>query len=407
MTAVDVWRRPDLLDALRAGDFGALLRAYRKWTGCSQSSVGARCGLSQPDVSEMENGRRKVTSAAVRQRVLDGLGVPAGLRPLAAGSLALPTMAPSPDADTADRLTSAVESDRLDRPVLDYMAVMLAEHRRIEDRLGARVLLPVVAAQAVILERLTRAAPQQLHDDALALMSQYSQFLAWMRHDQRDDRAALALFSAAESQAQEAGDASMAATVLSMKAHLAWGAGDPLACVRFAEAAQWASPKITPGACGMAAQMQARGLAVLKDADGADRAVDRARALLGEAAEHWEDEPSWLYFYQGPWIELQVGALQLDLGRAGRSIDLLTRALAELDPGYVRDGAWYRAILSRALLEAGDAEHAAATALAVLPDARETNLYALDHVKGTALRLARRAGSLEPVRALAEQLRAA
>lgn len=402
----DVWEHPELITALAAGDFSALLRGFRKWSGLSQTALGARCALAQSDVSAIEHGRRVVTSASVQQRILDGLGVPPGLRPLPPGALAVPTLAGAPDEDTADRLGAAVAGDRLDRDVLAYLAATLAEHRRIEDRLGARTLLPVVTAQADVLTRLTRYASGALHDEALSLSAQYAQFLAWMRHDQRDDVTALRLFADAETQAQEAGDPTMAAHVLSMKGHLAWGAGKPLATVRYAQAAQWAGSKVTPGGLGMASAMEARGLAVLRDADGADRATDRAEHLLAQAAEHWEDEPRWLYFYGGVWIKLQVGALQLDLGRARAAAETLGQALDDLDPGYVRDGAWYRSIRARALGAAGDPEAAATEALAVLPDALATNGYALDHLRETSAALSRRAGTAEPVRALAERLQA-
>jgi hypothetical protein len=147
----------------------------------------------------------------------------------------------------------------------------------------------------------------------------------------------------------------------------------------------------------MAAQMEARGLAVLKDASGADRKADQALHLLDRAAGHWEDEPPWLYFYQGPWMQLQIGALQLDLGRRARAVDLLSDALATLDPAYVRDAAWYRAILARAQFESGDADQAAATALEALPDAKAMNAYALEHLVVTARRLHQRAPSVPGV----------
>lgn len=385
----DVWHRPEIRDALARGDFGALLRAWRKWTGTSQTKAAALCDLAQPDVSQIECGRRLVTSAAVQQRILDGLGVPAGLRALAVGSALIPSATEPPNGELASRVETAVEHDQLDKPVLDYLERTLAEHRRIEDQLGAKSLLPVVTAQSAILGRLVRYAPSPLHDEALSLAAQYSQFEAWMWHDQQNDGKALELFSKAESQAQEAGNPTMAAHVLSMKAHLAWGAGNPLACVRYAEAAQWAGHRLTPAARGMAAQMEARGLAVLKDAAATDRKVDEAERLLAQAAEHWEDEPPWLYFYEGPWMRLQVGALQVDLGRHSRAMELLTAALDELDAAYVRDAAWYRAILARAEFEAGAADRAAATVLAVLPDAKATNAYAVEHLKATVQRMRR------------------
>lgn len=389
-TPAEVWRRADVREALAAQNFGALLRSWRKWTGTSQTKAAALCDLAQSDVSQIERGRRLVTSAAVQQRILDGLSVPAGLRPVVVGSAPIPSAGAQPDTELAARVGATVEHDQLDRPVLDYLERTLAEHRRIEDQLGAKALLPVVTAQSDILGRLVRFAPSPLHDEALSLAAQYSQFEAWMWHDQQQDDKALALFGLAESQAQEAGDPTMAAHVLSLKAHLAWGAGNPLACVRYAEAAQWAGHRITPAAQGMAAQMEARGLAILKDADGTDRKVEEAERLLERASQHWEDEPPWLYFYEGPWMRLQVGALQLDLGRYARAVELLTAALSELDPAYVRDAAWYRAILARAELEAGDAERAVSTALAVLPDAKATNAFALDHIRHTVRKMERR-----------------
>ena len=78
--SVDPWSTPDGLAALRAGDFGAMIRAYRKYTGASQTTVAAKTGLAQSDVSQVENGIRKVTSASVQKRILDGLQVPIHLR---------------------------------------------------------------------------------------------------------------------------------------------------------------------------------------------------------------------------------------------------------------------------------------------------------------------------------------
>lgn len=405
---MDVWERPEILRALNGGEYGELLRAWRRATGTTQAVAGSLCGLPQSDVSAIENGRRRVESIAVRDRILKGLDVPAALRPLPSGSAAIPSLGAAPDGDTAERVDRAVGSDRLDPAVLEYLTRTLAEHRRIEDRLGARTLLPVVAAQADILERLARYAPAGLHDDALSLLAQYHQFVAWMCHDQRDEAGALRHFGTAETLSQEAGDPVMAAHVLSMKAHLAWSGKNWLASARFAEAAQWADGRLTPGAAGMATQVHARALALLRDAGAADAAQERAQALLARAAEHPEDEPPWLYFYDGDgvWLAMQQGSVQLDLGRAERAVAELEAALDRLDPSYVRDAAWYRAVLVRALASAGRIEQAAAEALAVLPDAAATNGFAMEHLGQTSRMLTRRAPGDESVRELAEALAA-
>lgn len=81
----DLWDRADVRAALAATDIGALIRLVRQHTGASQTTVGARIGLAQPDVSDIERGHRHVTSAEVLQRIAAGLDVPPGLLRLPAG----------------------------------------------------------------------------------------------------------------------------------------------------------------------------------------------------------------------------------------------------------------------------------------------------------------------------------
>ncbi|MER6914863.1 helix-turn-helix domain-containing protein [Streptomyces sp. NPDC000594] len=71
-----LWEQPEILGALNARDIGAFLRGYRKYTGTSQSTVGARTGLAQSDISAIERGNRRVTSADVLARITIGLGIP-------------------------------------------------------------------------------------------------------------------------------------------------------------------------------------------------------------------------------------------------------------------------------------------------------------------------------------------
>ena len=246
----EVFTRPDLIDACAQRDLGAIFRIARKWAGFSPSHLSRRCQMTISRVTDYTTGRTLAQSVEVFTRVADGLHIPGanfGLapRPWEQSDILPPTrIEPS---EIGARVAGAVENDRLDQPVVDYLARALAEHRRMEDQLGSRAMLPVVTTQYRMLTRLIRFAPAQIHDPALSLAAQYSQFLAWMYHDQKDDIKARELYSLAETQAQEAGDATMAACVLSMKAHLEWGDANPLACVRFAQAAQWSAP-ITPAA---------------------------------------------------------------------------------------------------------------------------------------------------------------
>ncbi|MCX4846198.1 helix-turn-helix domain-containing protein [Streptomyces sp. NBC_00893] len=72
----NVWAHPGLRAAAAAEDWPALLKTWRRLTRSSQSRIGALAGLTQPDISAIENRRRTVTSVEARQRIIHGLGVP-------------------------------------------------------------------------------------------------------------------------------------------------------------------------------------------------------------------------------------------------------------------------------------------------------------------------------------------
>ncbi|MGX8907172.1 helix-turn-helix domain-containing protein [Streptomyces netropsis] len=126
---VDLWTHPRLAAAVASKDWAALLRTYRKLTGMSQTKLGELVGLVQPDVSDIERGRRRVTSVEVRQRIVTGLGIPPALlatvgeRPEASPVPRLAPMGIAPDADLLARVTSAVDhAQRVDTATLDWLA---------------------------------------------------------------------------------------------------------------------------------------------------------------------------------------------------------------------------------------------------------------------------------------------
>jgi predicted transcriptional regulator len=61
----DLWSHPQLAAAVTSEDWGAVFRTYRKLTRLSQTKLGERVGLVQPDVSDIERGRRRVESCSL------------------------------------------------------------------------------------------------------------------------------------------------------------------------------------------------------------------------------------------------------------------------------------------------------------------------------------------------------
>ncbi|MGW2146083.1 hypothetical protein ACWCOT_17385 [Nonomuraea bangladeshensis] len=193
-------------------------------------------------------------------------------------------------------------------------------------RLGSSPLLPVVRAQLDAVTVLAQGTPGPLAQRVVGLLGQYAQFVAWMCQDSGDHAAALAWYDRSHGWALEAGDGALAATTLNMRAHLAWSIGEPLRCVRLAEAARWYDGRTTPGVQGMAAQMAARGHAEMGEAQAARRLLGEAEELIRAASEHPEDEPPWMYFYDDGWFDMQRGMAELALGDGRRAVRFLDAA---------------------------------------------------------------------------------
>jgi transcriptional regulator with XRE-family HTH domain len=345
-------------------------------------------------ISNICNGLKR-PSPQMAARLDDVLGADGALSrfvaepaPIPISSFELQDIAPDPD--LYDRITKAVRDPaRVDAAVVDWLEHTLDEHRRVEDTVGARPLLGLIRAQLITVADFTRSGGP-LIDRLVGLASQYAQFVAWMCIATQDHAAALAWYDRAHDWAQQAGDANMAATALSMKAHLAWSVGDARRCVQMAEAARWTENRVTPGIQGMAAQMAARGHALAGEANPARTLLAEARSLVGRAADHPENEPPWMYFYGDDWFQLQRGMAEAHLGNWGAAADLLTTGLAGLPDSYRRDRAWYGACLANVCAMAGDAERAETVAIGFATDIASLNEYARVEVLNAARALDRK-----------------
>jgi transcriptional regulator with XRE-family HTH domain len=372
-----LWAHPQLTKAVTADDWGAVFRAYRELTGLSQTKLGERVGLVQPDVSDIERGRRRVNSTEVRQRIVTGLAIPPAYlaREAEAGTgpvpgLGLPSTAL--DEDLLLRVAGAVDDGyRVDAATLDWLDRLLAEHRKAEDHIGSRPLVGIMRQQLSTVVDLYAGARGPLANRVVRLASEHAQFLAWMAQDQDDTASALAWYDRSHEWALEAGDANMAATTLNMKAHMAWSKGRAARCVRLAEASRWSAPGTSLGVKGHAVQMAARGHALAGEADDARRLLDEAQDIITRAAEHPEDEPVWMYFYDETWFTLQRGMAAMHLRDWQTAVEHLTVGLDALPDDYRRDKTWYRTCLAHALAASGESARAATVAMASVPDAAE------------------------------------
>ncbi|MET7718545.1 helix-turn-helix transcriptional regulator [Streptomyces sp. NPDC005407] len=72
----EVWAEADVQAALAARDFGKLCTLLRERSDLRQEDVAALTGLSQPFLSMLEAGVRRLTNIDKIVRLLEGLDVP-------------------------------------------------------------------------------------------------------------------------------------------------------------------------------------------------------------------------------------------------------------------------------------------------------------------------------------------
>ncbi|WP_131785354.1 helix-turn-helix domain-containing protein [Protofrankia symbiont of Coriaria ruscifolia] len=75
-TPEGLWEQPDMAEAISGRDMAVVLTIYRKYTGATQTQIAGACEIPQSHVSEIQSGRRRVTSLEIFKRLADGLGIP-------------------------------------------------------------------------------------------------------------------------------------------------------------------------------------------------------------------------------------------------------------------------------------------------------------------------------------------
>jgi transcriptional regulator with XRE-family HTH domain len=114
----DLWDREEARTALSVRDIQAVFRYFRRHTGASQTTVGALVSLSQPDVSDIERGRRLVQNVDVLRRIATGLKIPGALLGLGEATLPAADHAPSVPTRVPDVAQHAQEDDVRRRELL-------------------------------------------------------------------------------------------------------------------------------------------------------------------------------------------------------------------------------------------------------------------------------------------------
>lgn len=340
--------------------FGEKLRRLRTARGMSLRELGKLAYVSKTSVWEWETGRKQpdATAAARMDELLDAGGA-------LAAAASRPAIVPA-GTDVGRLQYAATHPGRVDKVAVGALHGVLANLRRLEDSIGASPLITATAGPLAVVESLADAAHGPIRKKVVDLAGQWAQFAGWLGAATNAFEEARRWYARTLEYGTEAGNPDLVATALSMRGNLAWMAHRPGPVVGLSAAA--AAQAVSPGIRAMAAQQQARGHAMLGEADAVDEQLDCAAVLMAEAAEHSEDEPAWMYFYSPGYLQLQRGLAYRLLGRRDDAIAQLRSGLAATD-GAVRGSEFvtkYVLKLAEAHAEAGDAD----VAMDLLAEAR-------------------------------------
>lgn len=416
-----LWDEPCIRPALQTHDFAALFKLYRSRRKVSQTRLGMKVGLSQPEVSDIERGRRQVQSLDVVQRCVSGLGIPGHLLSLSApvdldpeppqedpvGSLpwndlgsvlALQALDGSDSGGPVQRrrfaalsavavsmaaarwsvgseppTVEAAGGRRVPGSVATDLQIRLDRLRHMDDVLGSGDLVPAAAVERRLA---TKLLTQHTYDETTrralhAAASEAARIGGWLAYDTGDHNTARRLYLTSLRNAVSAGDDLGFAHTLSYAAIQAYSTGRAGEAVQMLEAAQARTARTAPPR--MRAMLHGRAARAHATAGERPAAIRALNAAFDALDQHGgEDEPPYLYWVTRAELLGIAGSTALTCGDPRQAITYFTDAMHAADydtTGYPRAAAIYYTRIAEAHLALGTVDaacQAATTAIRCL-----------------------------------------
>ena len=207
------WERPDVCQALRKRDMGALFRLLCQYTGLSQMRIATAVGLGQGRISEIINGIRKIRDAKVFERIADGLDMPdharllLGLSPRQIPPRRRAAARPASSGQDTELLRQITAAGRIDGTVVRVLQGETDNIRLLDRRLGAPAVAGKLEAHIGHIETSLRYSLRPGNREQLArALADASALAGWQAIDMSRLTRAWAHFERATAAAREAGD---------------------------------------------------------------------------------------------------------------------------------------------------------------------------------------------------------
>ena len=357
------WERPDVCQALRKRDMGALFRLLCQYTGLSQMRIATAVGLGQGRISEIINGVRNIRDAKVFERIADGLDMPdharilLGLSPRQITARTRPrSITPARPGQDTELLRQITAARSIDGTVVRVLQGETDNIRLLDRRLGAPAVAGSLEAHISHIETGLRYSLRPGNREQLAVvLADASALAGWQAIDMGRLSRAWEHFERAIAAAREAGDACLLAFAAGEQAYVLLDLHRPaeaLAMVRAAyEETQAAIPHEVRGWLRAA---EAEMAAAAGEESTCRTALDSAAREIGHGPAR-EDLP-YLALNETHLARWRGNCLVL-FGDP-QTADDLTAALAAMDGSFTRAEASLRCDLAAALHVRGEQDEA-------------------------------------------------
>jgi len=360
--------RPDVLDACRRRDLGAVITVLCA-QGVTQGQLSALTGIPQGRLSEYKTHKRTPAATSTFEAFADGLGMPAaarralGLAAQAAGSGPPDSLAERPSAaddgvslaDVRPLLANLSGTSAI--PVVSALRGMLAGYVEADQLMGSLCLTGPVQLQMPVVERACEVTRGADRAEMLRFACQFAEFGGWLFQDAGDLACAAHWTARALDYALELGDQRVIAYTLMRKAMIATESGSPAQGLGIANSALEYKDALTPRLRAVILRQRSYSHAALGEVIASARDSD---AAVAEAiAGIWQDEQDRAPYCTPTYAAMEAGASWLALGHPETAIPVLEQGRAEwADNSQVRDYALCVSRLAAAYAEAGELEHA-------------------------------------------------
>lgn len=363
------WQGDGLRHALASRNMGLVVRAYRHHPAhgrlpLPQATVAPWLGVTQGQLSRIENGRNKIRELDRLERYARALVIPAELlwfdvdhEP--ADEVPTPTTGPSIPMITAANGSALSET----------IQATFAQFARRDNLCGPRPVIPLVTDELNFVRGLTASArgPDRAH--LVGVLTRLAEMLGWLHQDSGDLTTAMRCTNTALDYACETGDAALISYVMMRKSNIAGDNRNPDLTIRLAMTALDRPSRLPADLRAVALRQQAHGYALAGDYDDCARALD-------DAHRHASVPPgeSGLAPYCTPeYIEMEAAQCWVELNRPDLALQLLdTATFASWSPEFRRDQGLGLARLALAHAAAGHPEQAIAISLNAVPVAADT-----------------------------------